>query len=88
MSQIDYNLSAMAAMLKIWRRRCNLTVYRVSQETGIDAHTIARMEKGEPVHSSAFLKYLEFIRHGDKEWNIIDEFEKNKKKIMTQVELQ
>lgn len=84
MSDIDYNLVAMGAMLKTWRKRCNLTVYRVSLTTSIDAHTIARLEKGEPVHSSALMKYLEFIRNGDKEWNIIDEFEKNKKKIILQ----
>lgn len=72
---MDYNLIAMAAMLKNWRISRQLTVYRVSQETGVPQHTLARMENGEHVHSGALLKYLAFIRRGDPGFDIIGEWE-------------
>ena len=75
---MDNNLIAMAAMLKRWRVRCNLSVYRIAKELNMDAHTIARMEKGEEVNSSALLNYITFIRQADPEWDIIGEWEKMK----------
>ena len=73
---VDYNIIAMAAMLKEWRMRCDLTVYRISKETGLDPHAIARIERAEPVHSDTFLQYLAFIRRADPSWDIIAEWEK------------
>lgn len=75
-NNIDYNIIAMAAMLKEWRMRCDLTVYRISKETGLDPHAIARIERAEPVHSDTLLQYLAFIRRADPSWDIIAEWEK------------
>lgn len=75
---MDYNLIAMAAMLKNWRISHRLTVYRISQETGVPQHTLARMENGEAVHSDALMKYLAFIRQADPTFDIICEWEKTK----------
>lgn len=75
-NNIDYNIIAMAAMLKEWRMRCDLTVYRISKETGLDPHAIARIERAELVHSDTLLQYLAFIRQADPSWDIIAEWEK------------
>lgn len=75
-NNIDYNIIAMAAMLKEWRIRCDLTVYRISKEIGLDPHAIARIERAEPVHSDTLLQYLAFIRRADPSWDIIAEWEK------------
>lgn len=84
MDSLDYNIIGMAAMLKNWRVKCGLTVYRVSQETGVPQHTLARMENGETVHSDALMKYLAFIHKGDPEWDIIKEWENTKRWLMKQ----
>ena len=75
---MENNLIAMAAMLKRWRVRCDLSVYRIAKELNMDAHTLARIEKGEEVNSSALLNYISFIRRADPDWNIIEEWEKMK----------
>lgn len=75
----DINIIAMAQALKTWRIGCNLTLYRIGKEIDMDPHTLARMEAGEPVHSSALLKYIEFIRRGDPSFDIIEAWENEKK---------
>lgn len=83
MQESDINIIAMGISLKAWRlRRSHLTLYRIGKEIGMDPHTLARMESGESVHSSALLNYLEFIRKGDPDWDIIKEWEDTKKWLL------
>lgn len=72
---MDINMVAMAAMLKVWRRRWDFTLYRIGKEIDMDPHTLSRMEDGETVHSSALLKYIAFIREREPEFDIIKEWE-------------
>lgn len=81
---MDYNIIAMAATLKNWRIGCGLTLYRIAKEVGLDPHTLARIEKGENVHSSALLKYIGFARKADPNWDIVKEWENTRRWLLEQ----
>lgn len=77
--KIDINTLAMATMLKAWRIRHSITIYRIAKEMNIDPHTLARIEKGENIRSDALMRYFEFVRMVDNEFDIIGEWENMKK---------
>lgn len=74
----DYKLVAMAFALKQWRISNDISLYRISKILNIDAHTLARVENAENVHSEALLRYIEFIADSDPTYDIFKEWKEDK----------
>lgn len=75
---MDSNLMSLGEVLKAWRENKGFSLYSIAKfEGGMRVEPLMRIERGENVNSDNLMKYLDFVRCHDKDFNVIDETWKN-----------
>lgn len=70
----DSNLFSLGEVLKAWREKKGFTLYAIAKfEGGMRVEPLKRIENGEHVDSANLLKYLDFVRCHDPNFDAIKE---------------